>query len=184
MPDRGQAELEEVRVPMSVPRPILDAPVRAALDEIGHPVSIASSIRDRAGEIADFRLDFLNAAAAAWTGQPREVIIGRKVGELLPALKSTGLFDELCAVVETGQPFRKAGVRFDDAVIDGRPVSGRYDMGAMRLGDGYLSAWQDIGDGDSESDELDRTLRRTHALIRLIRLESRALRILRPSFAS
>jgi hypothetical protein len=57
-------------------------------------------------------------------------------------------------------------------------------MGAVRLGDGYLSAWQDIGDGDSESDELDRTLRRTHALIRLIRLESRAHRILRPSFAS
>ena len=169
---------------MSVPRPVLDDPVRAALDEIGHPLSVASSVRDRDGEIGDFRIEFVNAAAAAWTGQPREVIIGRKVGELLPALRTTGLFDELRAVVETGQPFRKAGVRFDDAVIVGRPVGGRYDMGAMRLGDGYLSAWQDIGDGESASDELDGTMRRSHALIRLIRLESRARPVLRRGFAS
>ena len=169
---------------MSVPRPVIDEAVRAALDEIAHPVSIASSLRDRGGEIVDFRLEFVNLAAASWTGQPREAIIGRHVGELLPALRTSGLFDELCSVIETGKPFRKAGVRFLDAEIDGRPVGGRYDMGAMRLGDGYLSAWQDIGDGDSESDELDRTLRRTHAVIRLIRLESTARPVLRPGFAT
>jgi hypothetical protein len=169
---------------MSAPRPVLDDAVRAALDEIGHPVSIASSVRDRDGEIVDFRLEFVNAAAAAWTGQPREGIIGRKVGELLPALRTSGLFDDLCSVVATGKPFRRAGLRFLDAEIDGRPVGGRYDMGAMRLGDGYLSAWKDIGDGDSESDELDRTLRRSHALIRLIRLESTARPVLRPGFAT
>jgi hypothetical protein len=169
---------------MSAPRPVIDDSVRTALDALAHPVSIATSLRDRDGELLDFRLAFVNAAAAAWTGQPAQSVIGRQVGELLPALRTSGLFDELCSVVDTGKPFRKAGVRFLDAEIDGRPVGGRYDMGAMRLGDGYLSAWKDIGDGDSESDELDRTLRRTHALIRLIRLESRALRILRPSFAS
>ena len=169
---------------MSAPRPVLDEAVRAALDEIRHPVSIAMSLRDTTGELIDFRLLFVNAAAAAWTGQARESIVGRQVGELLPALRTSGLFDELRSVVETGKPFRKAGVRFDDAEIDGRPVGGRYDMGAMRLGDGYLSAWQDIGDGDSQSDELDRTLRRTHALIRLIRLESTARPILRPRFAT
>ncbi|HEX2627059.1 MAG TPA: PAS domain-containing protein [Candidatus Limnocylindrales bacterium] len=169
---------------MSAPRPVIDDSVRTALDALAHPVSIATSLRDRDGELLDFRLLFVNAAAAAWTGQPAQSVIGRQVGELLPALRTSGLFDELCSVVDTGKPFRKAGVRFLDAEIDGRPVGGRYDMGAMRLGDGYLSAWKDIGDGDSESDELDRTLRRTHALIRLIRLESRALRILRPSFAS
>ena len=169
---------------MSAPRPVLDEPVRAALDEIDHPISIASSVRDREGELIEFRLEFVNAAAAAWTGQPRESIVGRKVGELLPALRSSGLFDELQAVVETGRPFRKAGVRFLDAVIDGRPVGGRYDMGAMRLGDGYLSAWQDIGEGDSESEALDLTLRRTHGVIRLIRLESIAGRSLRPGLAT
>jgi PAS domain-containing protein len=169
---------------MSAPRPVIDDSVRTALDALAHPVSIATSLRDRDGELLDFRLLFVNAAAAAWTGQPAQSVTGRQVGELLPALRTSGLFDELCSVVDTGKPFRKAGVRFLDAEIDGRPVGGRYDMGAMRLGDGYLSAWKDIGDGDSESDELDRTLRRTHALIRLIRLESRALRILRPSFAS
>ena len=156
---------------MSVPRPVLDEPVRAALDEIGHPLSIASSIRDQAGDLTDFRLDFVNRAAAEWTGFPASAIVGRKVGELLPALHTSGLFDELRTVVQTGQPFRRAGVVFDDAVIDGRPVGGRFDMGALRLGDGYLSVWQDIGDAESTSEELDVSLRAAHAQIRLIRLE-------------
>src|SRR5215218_7567091 len=103
---------------MSVPRPVLDEPVRAALDEIDHPLSIASSVRDRDGELLEFRLEFVNLAAVAWTGQPRDSIIGRHVGELLPALLTSGLFDELRTVVETGKPFRKAGVRFLDAEID------------------------------------------------------------------
>jgi hypothetical protein len=157
---------------MSVPRPVLDEAIRAALDEIGHPVSVATSIRDWADELVDFRLDFVNAAAAAWAGQARESIIGRRVSEMLPSLKSSGLFDELRAVVETGTPFRRAGMRLIDATIDGRSVAGRFDLGAMRLGDGYLSVWQDIGDGESESEALDRSLRETHGLIRLIRLES------------
>jgi PAS domain-containing protein len=169
---------------MSAPRPVVDEPVRAALDEIAHPISIAASLRDRDGQLLDFRIVFVNNAAAAWTGQPRESVVGRAVGELLPALHTHGLFDALRTVVETGKPFRQAGVRLFDAEIDGRPVGGRYDMGAMRLGDGYLSAWQDIGDGDSESDALDRTLRRSHALIRLIRLESRSLPLLRPALAT
>lgn len=169
---------------MSVPRPVLDEPACAALDEIGHPLSIASSVRDAGGDLSDFRIDFLNLAAAGWTGQPREAIVGRKVGDLLPALRAYGLFEELRAVVETGQPFRRADVRFEEAEIDGRPVGGRYDMGAMRLGDGYLSVWQEIGAGNSTSDELDLSIRRAHALIRLIRLESIGRQLLRPRFAT
>lgn len=168
---------------MSAPRPVIDEPVRAALDEIGHPVSIATSVRDRAGGLVDFRIEFVNIAAADWTGQPRASIVGRRVGELLPALHTYGLFEELRSVVESGRPFQKAGVLLAGAEIDGRPVSGRYDLGAMRLGDGYLSAWQDIGDGDSQADALDLTMRRTHGLIRLIRLEMVARRSLRPSLA-
>lgn len=169
---------------MSAPRPVLDEPVRAALDDIDRPLSIASSIRDRDGAIAEFQLLFVNRAAADWTGQPRDRIVGRQVGELLPALRTSGLFDELRAVVETGAAFRRAGVRFENAEIDGRPVGGRFDMGAMRLGDGYLSAWQDIGDGASETEALDEALRRSHALIRLIRLEAVARPVLRPRLAS
>lgn len=169
---------------MSAPRPVIDEPVRAALDEIGHPVSIAMSVRDRAGGLVDFRIEYVNIAGAAWTGQARESIVGRKVGELLPALHTHGLFDELRRVVESGLPFRQAGVRFTGADIDGHAVSGRYDMGAMRLGDGYLSAWQDIGDGDSRSDALDLTMREIHGVIRLIRLESVGRLVLRPSFST
>lgn len=169
---------------MSVPRPVLDEAVSAALDEIGHPLSVAASIRDWGGNLVDFRLDFLNHAAATWAGQARDAIIGRRVGELLPILKVSGLFDELRAVVETGTPFRRAGVRLVDAELDGVSVGGRFDLGAMRLGDGYLSVWQDIGDGDSTSDELDLELRRARAVIPLIRLESVGRPLLRLGLAT
>lgn len=159
---------------MSVPRPVLDEQARAALDEIDHPLSVASAIRDRAGDLSDFRLDFVNVAAATWTGQARDAVIGRRVGDLLPALRREGLFEELVRVVETGEPFRRAGVQIVDADIAGHDIAGRFDMGALRLGDGYLSVWQDIGDGDSTSEQLDLSLRRARAVIRLIRLEFRA----------
>ena len=156
---------------MSVPRPVLDERVKAALDAIAHPLSVASALRDRNGELTDFRLEFVNVAAAEWTGQSRSAIVGRKVGELLPALRQFGLFDELRTVVDTGRPFRRAGVRLADAVIDGRDVGGRFDMGALRLGDGYVSVWQDIGEAESTSDDLDLSLREAHALVPLMRLE-------------
>lgn len=169
---------------MSVPRPVLDESVRAEFDAIDHPVSIGTSLRDRSGEILDFRLDFVNTAAAAWMGQPRDVIVGRRAGELLPALISSGLHEELRRTVESGVAYRVAGYRLVGAEIGGRLVDGRYDMGAMRLGDGYLSVWRDIGDGDSASDELDRAMHRMHALIRMIRLESHGHAALRPSLAT
>lgn len=131
-----------IRRTVSTPTPTLDARLRALLDAIDEPVSIASAVRDRDGRLLDFRLEFVNQAAAEWAGVPREAMIGLITGELLPEFRSSGFFDTLAEVVETGVPYHEAGAQVDDAVAGGAWIGGIYDMRAIRLGDGYFSTWR------------------------------------------
>jgi PAS domain-containing protein len=169
---------------MSVPRPMIDEPARAALDAIDHALSITTAVRDRDGKLLDFRLAFVNLAAARWAGLDRSAIIGRMAGQLLPGLRPTGLFAALQRVVETGEPYRRQAARYDDLVVDGRAVSGDYDLGAIRLGDGYLSVWREVRPGDPTSADLEGSLERARKAVRLIRLESAGIRSPRPRFAT
>jgi PAS domain-containing protein len=114
----------------------------AILDAIDEPVSIATAVRDRDGRLLDFRLESVNQAAADWAGLPRERMIGLITGELLPEFRSSGFFDTLADVVETGVPYHEAGAMVADAVTGGEWVGGTYDMRAIRLGDGYVSSWR------------------------------------------
>ena len=131
-----------IRRSVTTPTPGLDARLLALLDAIDEPVSIATAIRDRDGRLLDFRLEFVNQAAADWAGVPREAMIGLITGELLPEFRSSGFFDTLAEVVETGVPYHEAGAQVADAVTGGAWVGGIYDMRAIRLGDGYFSTWR------------------------------------------
>jgi PAS domain-containing protein len=128
------------RVTASHPR--IEDRLLAILDAIDEPVSIASAIRDRDGRLLDFRLEFVNRAAADWAGLPRERMIGLITGDLLPEFRSGGFFDSLADVVETGVPYHESGAMVADAVTGGAWVGGMYDLRAVRLGDGYVSSWR------------------------------------------
>ena len=123
-------------------QPELERDLLALLDAVDEPVSIATAIRDRDGRLLDFRIDFVNVAAARWAGVEREAMIGLITGELLPAFRSSGYFDTLRDVVETGRPHFQEGAMVADSVTGGSWVGGIYDLGAIRLGDGYLSTWR------------------------------------------
>ena len=131
-----------IRRSVTTPTPSLDARLLGLLDAIDEPVSIATAIRDRDGRLLDFRIEFVNQAAADWAGVPREAMIGLITGELLPEFRSSGFFDTLAEVVETGVPYHEAGAQVADAVTGGAWVGGIYDMRAIRLGDGYFSTWR------------------------------------------
>jgi hypothetical protein len=127
---------------VTTPRPELERRLLEVLDKIDEPVSIGTAIRDRDGRILDFRLEFANEAAAGWAGVPRESMIGLITGELLPEFRSSGFFDRLSDVVESGRPYHQEGAMVADAVTGGSWVGGIYDMRAVRLGDGYMSTWR------------------------------------------
>ena len=127
---------------MTTPRPLLDRHLLDVLDAIEEPVSIARAIRDRDGRILDFRVEFVNEAVAEWAGVARESMIGLITGELMPEFRSSGFFDVLADVVETGVPYHETDAEVADVVTGGRWVGGIYDLRAIRLGDGYLSTWR------------------------------------------
>jgi PAS domain-containing protein len=158
---------------MSVPRPLIDEGARAALDAIPDPLSVATAHRDADGRLVNFRLAFANLAAARWSGLEREAIGGRMALDLLPELGPTGLFDALGDVVETGRPLLERGIRYSGSVTGGNVVDGTYELGAVRLGDGYVSAWRSsTAEQPSSGEALDLVLERARSSIRLIRLEA------------
>jgi PAS domain-containing protein len=127
---------------VTTPRPDLERQLLDLLDAIDEPVSIASAIRDREGRILDYRIDFVNQAAADWAGVPRESMIGLITGELLPEFRASGYFDALRDVIDTGRPYHQDGAMVADAITGGSWVGGSYDLRAIRLGDGDLSTWR------------------------------------------
>ena len=147
MPDDDSPSAEAGRSPMlprnvTTSRPELESRLLGTLDTIDEPVSIATAIRDRDGRILDFRLEYVNLAAARWAGVAREALIGLITGEILPDFRAAGHFDSLREVVETGVPYQRDGVTVADTVVGGRWIGGIYDLRAIRLGDGYLSTWR------------------------------------------
>lgn len=122
--------------------PRIEDQLLARLDAVSEPLTIATAIRDRDGRLLDFRVEFVNQAAADWAGVPREQMIGRIAGELLPEFRSGGFFDILLEVVETGEPYSSPDARMDDTVTGGAWVGGIYAARVIRLGDGYLSTWR------------------------------------------
>jgi hypothetical protein len=173
---------------MSLPRPVVDEAARVALDELDHPISIARAIRDHDDSIVDFAFVFLNRAAGEWAAMSPDAVVGLRATAVLPVLRSSGLLEALARVVDTGEPFSEAGGRYEGSILGGPRIDGRYDLLAIRLGDGYVSAWRRVPEEDDEagdSPDSKRDLRASLAIardvVRLVRLESRVAKPARRS---
>ncbi|NJO52301.1 MAG: PAS domain S-box protein, partial [Leptolyngbyaceae cyanobacterium RM2_2_4] len=132
---------------------------------------IFSSIRDESGQIIDFRIDYLNVAACENNRMSKEMQIGRRLCELLPAHCETGLFNEYCRLVETGEPLVKDSLIYDDTFGEQRLVRA-FDIRATKLNDGFVASWRDITDRKQMEVELNQTVaalqQQQHKLQRLI----------------
>lgn len=158
---------------MSAPRPFVDATAREALDSIAFPLTVAVAVRDRDARLLDFRLDFVNAAAAAWAGLAREAMHGRLVTDLLPGLRPAGLYDALAEVVAKGRPFHQHRQPYEGNVEEGNAFAAVFELIAVQLGDGYLSIWAELPDSATPID-LEAVARAAVDLIPMVRLESRS----------
>ncbi|MBD1842050.1 PAS domain S-box protein [Cyanobacteria bacterium FACHB-63] len=118
---------------------------------------IFSAIRDQSGQISDFRIDYLNAAACENNQMPKEMQIGRGLGEVLPGHRESGLFDAYCQVVETGEPLIKDSLIYDDTYADRRLVR-TFDIRAAKLNDGFVASWRDVTDRKHLEFELNQTV--------------------------
>ncbi|HEY9659359.1 MAG TPA: response regulator, partial [Allocoleopsis sp.] len=104
---------------------------------------IYTAIRNESGEIEDFRVEYVNAAACENNQLTKEQQIGKRLCEILPAHRQSGLFAEYCQLVETGIPLVKNSLIYADQYGQ-HYLSKAFDIRATKLGDGFVASWRDV----------------------------------------
>jgi PAS domain S-box-containing protein len=112
--------------------------------------SILRGVRDAAGRIVDFEVEYMNPAAAAMAGRPAGELIGRRMLEAFPSSNpATGIFDNCVRVVESGQA-EDVELRYEREGMDAW-----FRNMAVKLGDGVAVSFTDI----TQRKELEAALR-------------------------
>lgn len=123
---------------------------RVSVENMLDCFGIYAAIRDTSGQIIDFRVEYLNAAALASTCMTA-ADIGKRLYELFPAHRATPLFEEYCRLVETGEPLVKEDWHYTNVlgtqsldVLGTQSLPRVYDVRANRMGDGFVVSWRDV----------------------------------------
>ncbi|MGL5196161.1 MAG: PAS domain-containing protein, partial [Chroococcales cyanobacterium] len=140
-----------------------EALFRTSVENLLDCFGIYTSVRDEAGEIIDFRIEYVNGATCASNGFTREEQTGKRLCDLLPGHRSTRLFEEYCQVVETRQPLVKDSY-VDEKLTTATGVTKAFDIRSVAFGDGFLATWRDITERKQVEDELYRREREFTAL--------------------
>ncbi|RIV21657.1 PAS domain-containing protein [Fibrisoma montanum] len=111
--------------------------LQTVLDGCQTPIALFEAIRDENETITDFRYILQNEANAQLVSHPLSETQHRTMLEVLPNLRTLGIFDRYIDVVETGQP-----QRFQHYFED-RGIEGWFDFSLIRHGDGLIVAAQD-----------------------------------------
>lgn len=120
-----------------------EARLQATLDVQLDPQVALEALRDSNGTIEDFVYRQVNPAACEYMGLPHDQLVGARLRTLLPGLEDAGLIQHYAAVVTTGQPLILNDFTYDNEVLRDRR---RYDIRAVRLGDGISLTWRDVTD--------------------------------------
>ncbi|MGB3656097.1 MAG: PAS domain S-box protein, partial [Rivularia sp. (in: cyanobacteria)] len=120
-----------------------DERFRTSVENMLDCFGIFSSIRDEAGNIVDFRIDYVNAAACECNQTTKEEQLGKRLCELFPVNITTGLFAEYCQVVERGEALVKESSICKD-VFARQELTKVFDIRATKLGDGFVASWRDV----------------------------------------
>ncbi|HEY9799390.1 MAG TPA: PAS domain S-box protein [Leptolyngbyaceae cyanobacterium] len=120
-----------------------EANFRAAIGNILDCFGVYSAIRDRSGQIVDFHIEYVNTAACVSNGWSSEEQIGRRLCEILPKHKESGLFAQYCQVVETGQTLVKDELIYEDN-FQTQPLTRVFNIRAAKFQDGFVVNWRDV----------------------------------------
>jgi len=102
--------------------------------------TVLEAVRDPAGRIVDFVWVYANEAAARMAKRPREWLPGRRVLEVHPGNRESGLFERYVQVVETGTPWvTEMAYQYDGLDMFAR-------LAVARVGDGVAVSTVDLSE--------------------------------------
>ena len=116
---------------------------RTMAETLLDPFVILGAVRDETGRIVDFEYQFANEAACAYDRLPADQLVGKRLLEILPGHKASGLIEQYSRTVETGQPLVLDDFSYTDTWSD-VPSERVFDVRASKLGDAIAYTWRDV----------------------------------------
>ncbi|MEQ1699571.1 MAG: EAL domain-containing protein [Ilumatobacteraceae bacterium] len=120
-----------------------EALLQATVESFLNPHVLLNAVRDQSGVIVDFVYADANEKACAYNGIPRAQLIGARLLDLLPGHVGTGLLAMYANTVETGEPLDLTDFAYQQELLD---EDRRYDILAVKVGDGLSFTWRDVTD--------------------------------------
>ncbi|MBD2518920.1 PAS domain S-box protein [Nostoc sp. FACHB-973] len=117
---------------------------RTSVENMLDCFGIYSAIRNETGEILDFCVDYVNAAACEFTQMNKEEQRGKGLCEILPNFRASELFDECCQVIETGNPLVKESLIYTLNFDSNQVLTKTIDIRITKMGDGFVASWRDV----------------------------------------
>ncbi len=115
---------------------------RASADSMFDSQVLLEAVRDRSGQVVDFRYRSANRAACAYLGLPESDLVGRTQLEGSPNLEGSELHRRYIRCLEDGQPVLLEDFPLFNGILDD---ARRYDIRVTRAGADLLSiTWRDI----------------------------------------
>lgn len=130
-----------------------EARFRTSIENMLDCFGIYTSIRDSSNRIVDFLIEHVNAAACANNRMTKSEQIGKRLLELLPSHRESGLFDDYCQVVEMGKPLFKEAFVYAD-IYNKQYLTRAFDIRAAKLGDGFVAVWRDVSERKQAQERL------------------------------
>ncbi|PMB51046.1 hybrid sensor histidine kinase/response regulator [Fischerella thermalis CCMEE 5201] len=113
---------------------------RLVLEASPDGFTILRSVRDAAGEIADFQIEYTNSVAARGVNRTPEELLGQNLLRLFPDCKTSGIFARYVSVLETG-----ISATFE-TFYDSKELTGWFRNVVVKLNDGVAVSSSDITD--------------------------------------
>ncbi|MBD2676184.1 MULTISPECIES: PAS domain S-box protein [Nostoc] len=117
---------------------------RTSVENMLDCFGIYSAIRNDTGEILDFCVDYVNAAACEFTQINKEEQLGKGLCDILPNFRASDLFDDCCQVVETGNPVTKESLIYTSNFDSNQLLTKTIDIRITKMGDGFVASWRDV----------------------------------------
>jgi two-component system sensor histidine kinase/response regulator len=137
---------------------------KSSIDSLLDAFGMYSAIRDKNNTIIDFRIDYVNPKACELNKMRKEDQIGKGLCEILPAHRSSGLFNDYKELVETGDTIEKDTVIFED-IYGKESIKRTFEIKASKFEDGFIATWRDISRRKETEERLIESEREKSSLI-------------------